>query len=78
MNNPSLRAQPREHNAPIFQSNTDASILGWLEGTGRLMERDIPIDPRLLEDDMDELSGVLAGSDDYEIDDDSDDSDDDL
>jgi Protein of unknown function (DUF3134) len=78
MNNPSLRAQPREQHAPIFQSNADASILSWLEGTGRLMERDIQIDPRLLEDDMDELSGVLAGSDDFEVDDDSDDSDDDL
>jgi hypothetical protein len=77
MNNPSLRTQPRTQHAPIIQSNSDASILSWLEGTGRLMDRDVPIDPNLLEDDMDELSGVLAGSDDYEADD-SDDGDDDL
>ncbi len=76
MNNPSLRAQPRTQHAPIIQSNSDASILSWLEGTGRLMDRDIPIDPNLLEDDMDELSGVLAGSDDFEVDDDGDDGDD--
>jgi hypothetical protein len=68
MNNPSLRSQPREQHAVILKSSTDASILSWLEGTGRLMERDIPIDPRLLEDD--ELSGALMGTDDMDYDDD--------
>ena len=47
-------------------------MLSWLEGTGRLMERDIPIDPRLLEED-DELSGALMGADDTDYDDDLDD-----
>jgi hypothetical protein len=74
MNNPSLRAQPLSQNAPILKSNSDASILSWLEGTGRLMERDIVVDPHLLEDDMDELSGALMGADDADYDDDSDDS----
>ena len=67
MNNPSLRSQPREQHAAILKSSTDASILSWLEGSGRLMERDIPIDQRLLEDD--ELSGVLMGADDIGADD---------
>jgi hypothetical protein len=69
MNNPSLRSQPREQHAVILKSSTDASILSWLEGTGRLMERDIPIDPRLLEEE-DELSGALMGTDDIDYDDD--------
>jgi Protein of unknown function (DUF3134) len=72
MNNPSLRSQPREQHAVILKSSTDASMLSWLESTGRLMERDIPIDPRLLEED-DELSGALMGTDDMDYDDDLDD-----
>jgi hypothetical protein len=72
MNNPSLRSQPREQHASILKSDSDASILSWLEGTGRLMERDIPIDPSLLEQE-DELSGALLGTDDIDYDDDTDD-----
>jgi hypothetical protein len=72
MNNPSLRSQPRAQHAIILKSSNDASILSWLEGTGRLMERDIPIDPRLLEEE-DELSGALMGADDIDYDDDLDD-----
>jgi Protein of unknown function (DUF3134) len=69
MNNLSLRQQPRDQKAPIIKSNTDSSILAWLEGTGRLMDRDIPVDPALLEE-MDELSGALMGNDDNDYDDD--------
>jgi hypothetical protein len=72
MNNPSLRSQLREQHAVILKSSTDASMLSWLESTGRLMERDIPIDPRLLEEE-DELSGALMGADDTDYDDDLDD-----
>jgi Protein of unknown function (DUF3134) len=74
MNNLSLRQQPRSQKAPIIQSNTDSSILTWLEGTGRLMDRDIPVDPALLEE-MDELSGSLIGSDDNDYEDDVEDDD---
>jgi hypothetical protein len=70
MNNLSLRQQPRDQKAPIIQSNTDSSILSWLEGTGRLMNRDIPVDPALLEE-MDELSGALMGSEDNDYEDDA-------
>jgi hypothetical protein len=64
---------PRTQHASIIESNSDASILTWLEGTGRLMDRDIAVDPNLLEEDIDELSGALLGSDDIEYDDDADD-----
>ncbi len=74
MNNLSLRQQPRSQKAPIIQSSTDSSILTWLEGTGRLMDRDIPVDPALLEE-MDELSGSLIGSDDNDYEDDAEDDD---
>jgi hypothetical protein len=70
MNNPSLRSLPRAQHASILKSNSDVSILTWLEGTGRLMERDIPVDPRLLEEE-DELSGALLGTDDIDYDDDA-------
>ncbi len=40
MFNPSLRQEPREQKAPIIETKADTSILHWLEGTGRLMERD--------------------------------------
>jgi hypothetical protein len=73
MNNPSLRSQPREQHAVILKSSTDASILSWLEGTGRLMERDISIDPRLLEEE-DELTGALMGTNDMDDDDDVEDN----
>jgi hypothetical protein len=73
MNNPSLRSMPRSQHASIIESNSDASILSWLEGTGRLMDRDIPVDPNLLEEDMDEISGALLGADDMDYDDDGDD-----
>jgi hypothetical protein len=73
MNNPSLRSQPREQHAAILKSSTDASILSWLEGTGRLMERDISIDPRLLEEE-DELTGALMGTNDMDDDDDVEDN----
>ena len=74
MNNLSLRQQPRSQKAPIIQSNTDSSILTWLEGTGRLMDRDIPVDPALLEE-MDELSGSLIGNDDNDYEDDAEEED---
>jgi hypothetical protein len=70
MNNPSLRSQPREQHAVILKSSTDASMLSWLEGTGRLLARDIPADPKLLLEDDDELSRALMGTDDMDYDDD--------
>jgi Protein of unknown function (DUF3134) len=69
MNNPSLRSEPRTQSSLALKTNHDVSLLGWLEESGRFMERDIVIDPKLLEED-DELSAALIGTDDYGDDDD--------
>lgn len=68
MNNPSLRSMPRDQKAAPFPRNTDGSILGWLEQSGRFMDREVFIDPALLEEN--ELSTELMGGDDYGDDDD--------
>lgn len=70
MHNPSLRSQPRDQPAPILKSAVDSSILTWLEGTGRLMDREIAIDPALLEED--DFATELLASDGMEYDDDLD------
>jgi Protein of unknown function (DUF3134) len=61
-----LISQPRTEPAPIMSSSTDQSMLDWLESTGRLMDREVPVDPALLEE-MDEVSEALVGN--IEIDD---------
>jgi Protein of unknown function (DUF3134) len=68
MKNPSLRSQPRTENSLVFQTNTEASILGWLERSGRFMDREDVIDPRLLEED--EVTNALLGTDDMDFDED--------
>ena len=75
MKNPSLREQPREQHAPILASDQDASILGWLEGTGRLMDRgDDGNNPE--EEDGEDINALISG-DDKAFDDDMDDESDD-
>jgi hypothetical protein len=69
MNNPSLRSEPRSQSSRALKTNHDVSLLGWLEESGRFMERDVAIDPKLLEDE-DELTVALIGTDDYGDDDD--------
>ncbi len=68
MNNPSLRSMPRAQKADVFPPNMEGSILGWIEDTGRFMERDVVIDPKLLEED--ELTVALISGDDYSEDED--------
>jgi hypothetical protein len=63
MINPSLRSMPREQQADVFPPNMEGSILGWIEETGRFMDREVVIDPKLLEED--ELTVALIGGDDY-------------
>ncbi|MGF1601906.1 MAG: DUF3134 family protein [Thermosynechococcaceae cyanobacterium] len=73
MKNPSLREQPRAQAAPIMESRPDASILGWLEKSGRLMEREGQ-DPKVeKEEEMEEISALMSG-DDFNPDDDDDSS----
>jgi hypothetical protein len=40
MNNPALKEYSRNQNAPVLPSLGNASILDWLETTGRLLARD--------------------------------------
>ena len=71
MKSPALISQPRSAPAPLVSVATDKSILTWLETTGRLVDRDIPIDPALL-DDLNEVTEALVGGadadDDFEDD----------
>jgi Protein of unknown function (DUF3134) len=69
MNNPSLQSMPRAQKAGVYPPNMEGSILGWLEDSGRFMEQEVVIDPKLLEDE-DELTVALIGNDDYGDDDD--------
>ena len=71
MHNPSLREEPVEQLAPIMASRKDASILDWLERSGRLMERDTNERTSLnTEDDIEEINALMSGEDDFDDDDD--------
>lgn len=76
MINPSLREAPRAQKAPIIESRVDSSIISWLEGTGRLMERDTVESTLIPEEIDDELSSTLLGSADNDFDDDFEDDED--
>lgn len=73
MHNPALYEVPRNQPAPVIPPQRDASILDWLEGTGRLLSRDSSsYDYR---DDEEEINELMAGEDNsFEIDDDDDDA----
>lgn len=73
MHNPALYEIPRNQNAPVIPPQRDASILDWLEGTGRLLERDSGVfDYR---DDEEEINDLMGSEDNsFEPDDDDDDS----
>lgn len=68
MNNPSLRSESRTQTSRVLKINHDVSLLAWIEETGRFMEQEILVDPKLLEDEED-ITAALLGSD-YEDDDD--------
>lgn len=73
MRNPALHEQPRHENAPVIPPQRDASILAWLEGTGRLLARDTgDFDYLEEEEEINELMATDDGS--FDIDDDDDDS----
>lgn len=72
MYNPSLRQLSRRDPAPIIPIQRDASILAWLEKTGRLIPRD-PVDPLPKEENSEEISDLMGGEDSsYDDDDDLD------
>lgn len=73
MNNPALHEIPRNQPAAVIPLQRDASILDWLEGTGRLLAREVgDFDYR---DEEEEINALMAGDDaSFEVDDDDDDA----
>jgi hypothetical protein len=71
MENRALREEPRNAPARLIPLQRDASILNWLEGTGRLLARDNQdFDYR---DDEEEINELMAGEDNsFDLDDDDD------
>lgn len=70
MRNPALHEQPRNQNAPVIPIQRDASILDWLEGTGRLLAREVSDFDYGEEEEINEL---MAGDDSsFDLDDDDD------
>lgn len=65
MKNPSLRAQPLSELAPVIPPNTKSSILNWLEGTGRLMDRE-PTETKTEEEEIEEINALMGDSDNFD------------
>ncbi|MBW4656209.1 MAG: DUF3134 domain-containing protein [Kaiparowitsia implicata GSE-PSE-MK54-09C] len=75
MYNPAIRQQPRSQPATVIAPQENASILAWLESSGRLLARE-PGDPDFRENE-EEISALMSGEEsDYDDDDDSMDLDD--
>lgn len=61
MKNLSLREQPRRNRAELIPLQENASILKWLESTGRLRDRDDKESD--FEDRDEEIADMLVGED---------------
>lgn len=72
MRNPALHEQPRNQPAKVIPVQRDASILDWLEQTGRLLSRETS-DFDYSEPDEEEINALMSG-DDGGFDDDDDDA----
>ncbi|GAB4383957.1 MAG: hypothetical protein Kow00121_46770 [Elainellaceae cyanobacterium] len=72
MRNPALHEQPRKQPATVIPVQRDASILDWLERTGRLLSRETS-DFDYSQPDEEEITELMTG-DDSSFDDDDDDS----
>jgi Protein of unknown function (DUF3134) len=68
--NPSVTQIPREQPAAVIPQRRDSSILGWLESTGRMIQREAA-DNLLDEPDSEEISDLM-GNEDNSFDDDDD------
>lgn len=73
MHNPALHEVPLDQPAPVIPLQHGASILDWLENTGRMLARDTAdFDYR---DDEEEINELMAGDDgSFDMDDDDDDA----
>ncbi len=78
INNPALRVQRRNQPASLIPTQQQASILDWLESTGRLIAREGTESNFKLDDEAEELSDLMLGDDPSYADDDDDDNDDDI
>ncbi|MFN3927503.1 MAG: DUF3134 domain-containing protein [Pseudanabaenaceae cyanobacterium] len=63
MHNPALREEPRYQPAPVVGNSRQASMLSWLESTGRLVAKDVAVPDYA--DDVEDLSDLMAGDEDY-------------
>ncbi|MBD2092488.1 DUF3134 domain-containing protein [Microcoleus sp. FACHB-1515] len=73
VHNPALRETPRNQPAAVIPLQRDASMLDWLESTGRLLDREVQEVPGLDENE-EEISEFLGGDDGgFDVDDDDDD-----
>lgn len=73
--NPSVHQTPRSQPAAVIPQRRDASILGWLENTGRIIPRE-PVDNVRDEPDSEEISDLMGGDNSFDDEDSSDDEDD--
>ncbi|HIK54269.1 MAG TPA: DUF3134 family protein [Synechococcales cyanobacterium M55_K2018_004] len=74
LNNRALRSQPLHQRAEVIPLSKDASILDWLEQSGRLLEA--PAAESVFDEATpEELSDFIGDSDSYDYDDDDDDLD---
>jgi hypothetical protein len=78
INNPALRVQRRNQPAAVISTEQQASILDWLESTGRLIAREGTESSLKFDDEAEELSELMLGDDSSYGDDDDDDDDDDI
>jgi Protein of unknown function (DUF3134) len=70
--NPSLREEPRSQKAAVIPVQQEASILDWLESTGRLLARDVQ-DPEVVAEEADDINEFISDDDSsFDLDDDDD------
>lgn len=71
INNPALHEVPRSQPASPIPLQRDASILDWLEGTGRLLAREV-VEPEIRGSE-EEISELMSGEDNsFDVDDEDD------
>ncbi len=71
MKNKSLREEPREQLAEVIPVRQHASILDWLESTGRLRDRETRDDQYT--DEEEEIAELMGSEDSFYDEDDDDD-----
>lgn len=71
-NNPSLHEEPRRRRASPIPVGPNASMLDWLQSTGRLIARGDDEGEFLPTDSDEEIADMLVGEDTYDSSDDDD------